>query len=1015
MNFTDIFIRRPVFATVLSLILLLVGIRAYFSLTVREYPSISSSVVTVTVTYVGASASLMEGFVTTPIENAISGVDGIDYITSSSSNGQTKITIYFKLGYDLNKAITDISNKVSSVRWLLPKDIYDPVLDKQDPNANPTMYISFSSDRMSGEDLTDYLYRVVQPQMQILSGVGQAQVLSAHKYGMRVWLNPYAMAAHDITASDVLMGLNMGNLQSPSGVVKTNLQSYNVNTISDMATAEQFNNLVLLNHNGQLTKIRDVGRAELGSAITDVSVVVDGKDGVLVAITPQSNANPLDVSALINAYLQDLKKNLPNGMKFFLLEDSSKYIAESIHEVKKTIIEAVIFVIAVVFLFLGSMRVLLVPLVTIPLSIIGVFGIMLAMGYSLNTLTFLALVLAIGMVVDDAIVVSENIYRHISSGKKPLEAALAGASEIQFAIISMTLTLAAVYAPIGFMSGLTGALFKEFAFTLAAAVILSGFVALTLSPMMCSKIMTANVLNGKMAVLIDKTSHHMMLLYRRFLEFILTKRKIVLLIVAVVLSACYTLFHFLPSELAPAEDIGFIFVMMSGPSSANINYTEKYTSQLPAIYSSIPEVEHYGIVNGWFGASSAGSFVTLKPWGERARNVEEIIGGNIMKFLAIPGINAFPVNPFQLPGAASYHPVSVVLQVMGSYEDLNKQVQLIKNAIKANPLIMNVDTDLKLDKPQLDINIDRNKAGDMGISARDIANAISLGFSEAVQTHFSLFGRSYDVIPALDRQYRNQPSIINNLQLRTSSGDLVPLSNLVSIKESVGPNSLNHFQQMRSATVTADVMPGYTMGEALTFIDKQIRQIAPNIKIDYSGQSRQFIQSSGAMGMTFGFAIIFIFLVLAAQFESFRAPLIVMFSVPLSTFGALLALLFIKGTLNIYSEIGIVTLVGLISKHGILMVEFANQLQEQGRDFHTAIIEAASIRLRPILMTTAAMVLGALPLAFAHGAGAISRQQIGWTVVGGMLIGTIFTLFVVPAMYTYLAKDQHQNALKIKN
>lgn len=1006
MNFTDVFIRRPVFATVLSLIILLIGIRSYYALTVRLFPNVSASTITVTTAYTGASASLMEGFVTTPIENAISGVDGIDYITSSSAYGVSTITIYFNLGYDLNTAITDISNKVSSVRWLLPKDVYDPVIDKQDPNASATMYISFSSDRMSGEDVTDYLYRVVQPQMQVLLGVGQADVWSAHKYGMRIWLDPYAMAARNITASDVISGLNMGNLQSPSGVVKTNLQSYNVNTISDLATAQQFNSLVLINNNGQLTRIRDIGRVELGSAITDVSVVIDGKDGVVVAITPQSNANPLDVSTVINNYLEKLKANMPAGMSYFLIQDSSKYIAESINEVKKTVVEAVIFVIAVVFLFIGSWRVLLVPVVAIPLSIIGVCGIMLAMGYSLNTLTFLALVLAIGMVVDDAIVVSENIHRHIAEGKKPLEAALIGAREIQFAIISMTLTLAAVYAPIGFMSGLTGALFKEFAFTLASAVIISGFIALTLSPMMCSKVMSANVLEGKFAKFIDNSSCQLMVLYRKFLECVLGARKIVLIVVGIVLLACYTLFHFIPSELAPAEDVGFIFVVAAGPSSANIHYTEKYTNKLPAIYSSIPETLHYGIINGAGDVNKAMSFVALKPWSERTRTVDQIIGSTIMQFLAIPGINAFPMNPFNLPGAASNQPISVALQTMGSFEDLNQLVQKIMLAIKVNPAIVNVDSDLKLDKPQLDINIDRSKAGDLGISAMDIANAINFAFSEGTQTHFTISGRSYDVIPALDQQYRNRPDIINNLQLRTVSGDLVPLSNLVTVKDSIGPNSYNHFQQLRTATITANLMPGYTMGQALGFIEKQVRQIAPNVKIDYSGQSRQFMQSSGAMGITFGFAIIFIFLVLAAQFESFRDPFVVMFCIPLSTFGAMLALWFIHGTLNIYSEIGLVTLIGLICKHGILMVEFANQLQEEGKSIHEAIVEAASIRLRPILMTTGAMVLGALPLAFASGAGAISRQQIGWVVVGGMLIGTIFTLFVVPTMYTYLAEKK---------
>lgn len=1016
MNFTDIFIRRPVLAMVLSLIIILVGLKSYVSLPIWLYPKVDASVVTINVTYAGADAALMEGFVTTPIENAISGIDGVDYISSSSQYGQTVITVYFNLGYDINVAVSDVNSKVSSVRSVLPKEIDDPVVSKQDPNATPMLYMSFDSDSMNAEQVTDYLERVVQPQLQTLNGVASAQILGAREYAMRIWLDPKMMASHGIATSDVNDILYANNYQAPSGPIKSDWQQLNVKTHADLSTSQQFNDMIIKSSGNQLTRISDIGRAELGAKNTDFSLIMDDKNVVGMAIVASPTANPLETANAVKKVMPILQKSMPTGMHSKIVWDNSIYIKQSISEVKKTIIESVICVVAVVFLFLGSFRTLTIPLATIPISLIGVCGIMFAMGYSLNTITFLSFVLAIGMVVDDAIVVSENIHRQIALGHSAFDAAILGAREIQFAVISMTLTLAAVYAPIGFLTGLTGSLFKEFAFTLAAAVIVSGIIALTLSPMMCSRVMTKDVMSGKLAHFSHQEFERIASFYRRALERVLRVRKLVLLMMVIILGASYVLYTIIPSELAPHEDIGGFLTVITGPTSAGLQYTEKYTKEVAKIYRTIPEGADYFIVNGLNGPNTALSFMLLKPWSDRKRTSDDIIGDVFPKMWSITGINAFPVNPSMLPGSTGNMPLNLVVQTQGSYEELNKVMQKLLAAAHANPELTNIDTDLKIDQAQVDVNIDLNKAGDLGIKSQDIGNAVNMVLGEPTLNRFSIMGRSYYVIPQFEEQYRKQPSTLNLLYLHSGTGELIPMSNLVTMHETLQPQSLAHFQQMRSATLSASMKQGYTLGQAVTYLQKAAATIVPQaMQINYSGESRQYMQASGTMEETFAFALIFIFLVLAAQFESFRDPLIVLFSVPLSVFGALLAIKITGSTLNIYSQIGIVTLVGLISKHGILMVEFANQLQEGGKSIHDAIVDAAAIRLRPVLMTTGAMVLGALPLAMAHGAGAVSRRQIGWVIIGGMTIGTIFTLFVVPTMYTYLAtrKAKHQAAAPI--
>ncbi len=1007
MHFTDIFIRRPVFATVLSLVVLMIGIISFMNMEVRQYPEIETSVIQIGVTYPGASAGLMEGFVTTPIENAVGSIDGIDYMTSTSSQSQSTITINLKLGYDINVAITDVGNKISSVRYQLPKDIQDPVISKNDPEAYPQVYIAFNSDAMSPEEVTDYLLRVVQPQLQTLDGVSEAKILGEREYAMRVNLNPKLMTAHNITASDVYGAIARNNLQATAGTVKAPSQQYNVVADTDMATPEQFNNMVLKEDNGHLIRIRDVGNTILGAKSYDSSAIISGKETTVVGIIPKSTANPLAVSDEVEAMLPTIKKELPAGLTAELTWDNSMFIKASIKEVFETIIEAIIFVIIVIFLFVGDFRAVFIPAVTIPLSIIGVCGYMYAMGYSINTLTLLAWVLAVGLVVDDAIVVLENIHRHLENGMKATPAAIKGAREIGFAVIAMTFTLAAVYAPIGFTTGLTGILFREFSFTLAGSVIVSGFIALTLSPMMCAKIMASGPPTGKFSQFVEHTFDKFMNAYKRTLSRVMDARTLVVIVALAIYAMCFYLFTIIPEELAPVEDQGVVLAYIEAPSAANIKYTEHFTKLLEPIYDSVPEMLNYGIINGFNGANTAISFLDLIPWDKRKRTAMQITAAIAPKMQANPGLNILPFPPPPLPGAG-ITPVSFVLKTTTDYNLLNNSMHELMAAARKSPIFQSMNTDIKLDKPQTNVDIDRDRAGDLGISMADIANTLKVMMAEPQDYLFDMRGRSYYIIPEFTKNfdYKNNPHNINNYYVRTKSQDLVPLSNIVKIKDTVQPQSLNHFQQLPSATLDATVNDKYTIGQALDFLRAEAEKILPSsVQVDYSGQSRQLMEASSAMEQAMIFAVIFIFLVLAAQFESYRDPLIVMSTVLLSVMGALLTLKLAGGTLNIYSKIGLITLVGLISKHGILIVEFANQLQKtDGMSVREAAIESASLRLRPILMTTAAMVLGAFPLAIATGAGAQSRHQIGWVIVGGMCFGTLFSLFVVPTVYTLIAK-----------
>ena len=1009
-SFTDIFIKRPVFASVLSLVLLLLGLRAFQQLPLRQFPMIDTTVIDVSTSYSGASPELMESYVTAPIESSLNGISGIDYIQSKSSQGKSDITIQFQLGSDINKANTDVSNAVSSVRYQLPAGIDDPVISKVDPNANPILFIAFSSRFLPEVALGDYLKRYIKPQFSTMADVGNVQVWSK-MYAMRIWLDPQKMVAKNVSASDVNDALTLNNVQSAAGRLSAPLQELNMVANTSVQTAEQFKHLVLRNTAaGDLVRLQDIGTVELGASADSyrIASVINGKPASVVAITPTSTGNPLLIAKELTTIFPALQKALPEGMSATLLWDASKFIKSSLEEVLLTIGIAAVAVLAVIFLFLGSWRAVLIPIVTIPLSLLGVSAIMLWLGYSLNSLTFLAWVLAIGLVVDDAIVVLENCYRHMEEGLTALEAALLGAKEIAFAIIVMTITLAAVYAPIGLMSGMTGVLFREFAFTLASAVLISGFIALTLSPMMCSKLLKINSA-GSFSTRIDHFFERLSRAYKRRLTWVLKHSLWVALFALVIYMCCWALFASMAAELAPSEDEGIIMSMVRAPTSANLAYTEKNTAKLAKIFDTVAERENYGIINGVpNGVNTAISFLTLKPWGERKQSAEQIINTLMPQMMSLPGVLAFPFSPPPLPGSSGNNPVSFVLKTMGSYESLEQAAATLIKAAKQNPGLVNIDSDLQVDQLQLKVLIDRDKANSLGITMDSISTTLNLLFGEPTTGYFEMEGANYEIVPQLAPEFRKNPDQLLQLPIKTASDKMIPLGDVVQTTQAVTPSSLPHFQQQRAVTISAGLAPGYTLGQALNFLEQETVKTLPNsIHYDFYSQSRQFMQSQGAMGQTFIYALIFIYLVLAAQFESFRNPLVVMLSVPLSLFGALLVMHLTHCTMNIYTEIGLITLIGLITKHGILIVEFTEQRrQHEGLAMLDALIGACAIRLRPILMTTAAMVLGAVPLILAAGAGAESRRQLGWVIVAGMGIGTCFTLFIIPAAYILLANKK---------
>ncbi len=1006
MNITDIFIKRPVLATVISLLIFIFGLRSIYDLPLRQFPKMENSVITVTTAYPGANAKLVQGFITTPLEKSIAGSEGINYLTATSTESLSTIQAHIDLNYDPDKAFTNIMSKVAEARNQLPKDVEQPVIQKDTGSQIALMYVSFSSPMMSPEQITDYISRVVQPKLETVPGIAGANVLGAKTFAMRIWLNPKRMAALNVTPADVAQALQSKNFLAAVGKTKGEYVAYNLSANTDLHTVDEFKHIVIKNVKGSLVRLADVADVELGSTVYDASVTFNGQQAIFIAITATPKANPLSVISEVRETLPKLAKDFPPGLDSKVVYDATEYIRVSIHEVIRTIIEATAIVIVVIFLFLGSLRSVVIPIVTIPLSLVGVATFMLTLGYSLNLLTLLAMVLAIGLVVDDAIVVVENIYRHIEEGLTPLEASLQGAKEIAAPIISMTITLAAVYAPIGFMAGVTGALFKEFAFTLASAVIISGIIALTLSPMMCSRLLSSSIMQNqfvhKLDVFFDKLKNR----YQTTLHNSLNYRPVTLVFALTVLISCAFLYSLTKKELAPEEDQSVLFMSATGPDYANIDYIEKYTKEFDNIFHSIPAMQDYFIVNGMGAVNNVIAGAILKPWGERKLSQKQANDILQQKIQQITGLNAVVFPLPSLPVGGDGLPIQFVITSTGDYQQLNQLAEQVLQAAQKSGMFLFVDKSLKFSKPEFEINIDRNKAAQLGVDISDIGLALASSLSGGYTNYFSMEGRSYQVIPQLGRSYRSTVEQIKQIYVRTHNGTTIPLSTFATITPSVQPNSLTQFNQLNSATIQGLPMIGKTMGEVINWLETEAAKALPKgVTYDYAGQSRQFLEEGNALLYTFFFAIVIIFLVLAAQFESFRDPFIILVSVPMSICGALIPLNLGLASINIYTQVGLITLIGLISKHGILMVDFANKLQaNEGLTPREAIEKSAAIRLRPILMTTAAMVLGVVPLLLASGAGAISRFGIGLVIASGLTIGTLFTLFVVPMIYTFIAR-----------
>jgi multidrug efflux pump len=1007
MRISELCIQRPVFATVMSLTVMLIGLVSYTRLPVREYPKIDEPVVTVDTTYRGASAEIIESQITKPLEDSLAGIEGVDVLSSISRAENSQISVRFKIERNPDSAASDVRDRVARVRAKLPQAIDEPVIAKVEADANPIIWVAFSSDQHSPLEVTDFASRIVKPRLQTLPGAADVRIFGDRKFAMRVWLDRERLAAHNLTPADVEDALRKQNIEVPAGRIESVQREFSVVAQTDLSKPEQFEQVVVRAPTAASpypVKIRDVGRVEVGAASERSSVRFNGRSAVALGVIKQATANPLDLSRALRAELPRVTKDLPAGMEAKVAYDSSIFIDRSIEAVFKTIGEAILLVVLIIFFFLRNVRATLIPLVTIPVSLIGGFAIMFVLGFTVNTLTLLALVLAIGLVVDDAIVVLENIFRHIEHGMDRRQAALLGAKEIGFAVVAMTLTLAAVYAPVAFMTGRTGKLFVEFALTLAGAVIVSGFVALTLSPMMCSLLLTHEKKHGRVFLLVEGFLHWLTEGYRRVLTTSLKRRWIVLLAFVVVAGAGVFFLKALKSELAPVEDRGVILGVFLGPEGATLDYTAKYANQLEEIYSKTKDVERYFVVAGNPTVSQGISFVGLTDWKARDRRSPDIAKELQPKFFGIPGVLAFPVTPPSLGQSPRERPVNFVVITSASYAELQGVTNRLLGEFAKNPGLINVDTDLKLNKPELSVAVDRERAADLGVSVETVGRTLETMLGGRQVTRYKQDGEQYDVIVQVAAGDRTTPADVGGTFVRANGGQMVPLDSLVRVDETVSPRELNHFGQRRAVTISANLAPGYAMGEALTFMEGVADRILPSgYAVDYNGQSREFKVSSSSLALTFILALAFIYLVLAGQFESFRDPFIIMLTVPLSMTGALLALWASGGTLNVYSQIGLVTLVGLITKHGILIVEFANQLRAQGRERVPAVIESAVLRLRPILMTTGAMVLGAVPLAFATGAGAESRQQIGWVIVGGLLLGTFFTLFVVPTVYSYLS------------
>ena len=1034
MQLPETSIRRPVFATVLSLILLLIGAVSFNKLSVREYPKIDEPVVTVSVRYAGASAEVMESQITKVLEDSISGIDAVDVITSISRAEQTQISVRFRLEKDADTAAAEVRDRTSRVRNRLPQAIDEPVIAKVEADAFPVIWLSFTSDTLNPLQINDQVNRIVKPLLQTAPGAADVRIFGERKYAMRVWLDPDRLAAYKLTTQDVEDAVRRNNLEVPAGRIESSQREFSVTSQTDLSRPSQFSDIIIKSPAGFPVRIRDIGRVQEGPADERSSTRLNGRSAITVGVLRQATANPLDLSKGVRSMIPRLQKDLPPGMQIDVANDNSVFIEKSIKSVFQTIVEAVLLVALVIFVFLRTLRASLIPIVTIPVSLIGTFSLMALAGFSINTLTLLALVLAIGLVVDDAIVMLENVYRHIEEGMEPFSAAVKGAREIGFAIVAMSLTLAAVYAPLAFTPGRTGRLFVEFALALAGAVLISGFVALTLTPMMCSLLLKHNPKPWFFDRWMEKALTALSNGYQWLLRTVLTKRYdsaksrsgvgaavlrgvlqlrwVVVLGMVVVAIAIANVFPNMKRELAPLEDRGQILGVVTAPDGATLDYTQRYLNAMERIGQPYKEFDRIFVTAGNPTVSQANVFYRAIDWDLRTRSTLEIARELQPKLAALPGVTAFPITPPSLGQGFRERPVNFVIVTSDSYQNLAGVMRQFLDEVAKNPGIISVDNDLRLNKPELKIDVDHEKAADLGVSVDTVARAIETMLGGRQVTRYKREGDQFDVIVQTAATGRDTPDDIEKIFVRGRNETMIPLASLVKVRESVSPRELNHFSQRRSVSITANLAPDYSLGQALEFLDATAAKVLkPGYSTDLNGTSREFKNSQGSLGVVFVLALVFIFLVLAAQFESFVDPLVILLSVPLSMIGALLALKWSGGSLNVYSQIGLITLVGLITKHGILIVEFTNQLREQGVELVDAVVKAASQRLRPILMTTFAMVLGALPLALAHGAGAESRTQIGWVIVGGMSLGTLLTIFVVPTMYLLFARSAVPGAI----
>ncbi|KUJ00505.1 multidrug efflux RND transporter permease subunit [Vibrio sp. MEBiC08052] len=1010
MRFTDIFIKRPVLAISLSLLIALLGLQAVFKLQVRQYPEMTNTVITVTTGYYGASSDLIQGFITQPLEQAIAQADNIDYMTSESSMGGSIITIKMKLNTDPNAALADILAKTNSVRSQLPKEAEDSSVTMSTGSTTAVLYIGFSSDELNSSQINDYLERVVNPQLFSVSGVSKVDLYGGIKYGLRIWLDPNKMAALKLSASQVMSVLSANNYQSATGQSTGEFVLYNGDADTQVSTTTELERLVIKSDGGQIIRLGDIAKVSLAKSHDTYRATANGKEAIVAAINAAPSANPIDIARDVRAIMPRIEKNMPSNIKMTLLYDSTEAINESINEVIKTIGEAILIVLVVISLFLGSFRAVVIPIITIPLSLIGVSLVMQTFGFSWNLMTLLAMVLAIGLVVDDAIVVLENVDRHIKLGETPFRAAIIGTREIALPVIAMTLTLAAVYAPIALTQGITGSLFKEFALSLAGSVIVSGIIALTLSPMMCSKMLiahgTPNGFESRVHSALDRMTNR----YEKMLSAVMMHRPVVIAFALIILASLPVLFKFIPTELAPSEDNGVVMFIANGQSNANLDYMQRTMEHVNDILMKQPEVNLNLEFTGVPKSNQSLGFSVMVPWSQREASQSEIqkrLQG-LLKEVPSMSVSAFEMP--ELPGAGSGLPIQLVLKTPNSFENLFTLASDILGKVQQSPLFVYSTLDLNFDSATMKISIDKDKAGAYGVTMQDIGTTLATMMADGYVNRVDLYGRSYEVIPQVERKYRLNPESMNNYYVLAANGDAIPLRSLIKIDVVSEPRALPHFNQLNSATISAVPTPGVTMGSALEWLNHEVDKTLPTgYTRDYMGESRQFITEGSALYTTFALALAIIFLVLAIQFESVRDPIVIMVSVPLAICGALVALawggFFGFTSLNIYSQVGLITLIGLITKHGILICEVAKEVQLKfNKDRIEAVMEAAKVRLRPILMTTAAMIAGLIPLMYATGAGAKQRFSIGIVIVAGLAIGTLFTLFVLPVIYSYLAE-----------